>query len=258
MALEIEPAGLHEGERLGDAVGDRLVAVERARVLYKTEHPLMHAAEARVAAMREGAQQVQRRGRLVIGLDQPRRIGRARVPGELRAVDDVAAVARQLDIVAPLDRRRARLGELTGDPPDLHHRRGSREGQHHRHLQEDAEEVADRVRAVVLEALGAVAALEQESLPGRDARERFLQVARLAGKDERRKARKPALDRGELRRIGIFGDLNDRLRPPAFRRPALCHDAILHQLDSDGRWSRPRAALIHEGACCRKCLISFK
>ena len=65
MAFEIEPAGLHEGERLGDAVRDLAVAVHRLRVFYKTEHPLMHAAEAGVAAMREGAQQVQGRGRLV-------------------------------------------------------------------------------------------------------------------------------------------------------------------------------------------------
>jgi hypothetical protein len=41
----------------------------------------MHAAEAGVAAMREGAQQVQGRGRLMIGLDQALRIGRrARLP----------------------------------------------------------------------------------------------------------------------------------------------------------------------------------
>ena len=192
MAFEIEPAGLHEGERLGDAVGHLLVAIHRLRVFYKTEHPLMHAAEARVAAMREGAQQVQGRGRLVIGLDQALRIGRARFRGELRAVDDVAAIARQLDAVALLGRRGARLGELAGDAADLHHRRGRREGEHHRHLQEHAEEVADRVRAVVLEALGAVAALKQESIAGRDPRERLLQVARLAGKNQRRKRRKLA------------------------------------------------------------------
>ena len=71
MAFEIEAAGLHEGERLGDAVGDLAVAVHRLGVFYKTEHPLVHAPQAGVAAMREGAQQVQRRGRLVIGFDQP-------------------------------------------------------------------------------------------------------------------------------------------------------------------------------------------
>jgi hypothetical protein len=60
--------------------------------------------------------------------------------------------------------RRARLGELPGDAADLHHRLRAGEGQHDRHLQEDAEEVADVVGAVLGEALGAVAALQQEGL----------------------------------------------------------------------------------------------
>ncbi len=79
MVLEIEPAGLHEGERFGDAVRHLPVAVHRFRIFYKTEHPLMHASATRVAAVREGTQQVQRCGRLVIRLDQALRIGRARL-----------------------------------------------------------------------------------------------------------------------------------------------------------------------------------
>ena len=71
------------------------------------------------------------------------------------------------------------------------------EGQHHRHLQEDAEEVADVVGAVLGEALGAIAALQQERLARRDLRQRLLQVARLAGKNQRRKGRKLRLDVGE-------------------------------------------------------------
>ena len=108
---------------------------------------------------------------MAIGLDQPLRIGRARGGGELRAVDDVAAIARQLLAVLLLDRRGARLGELAGDAADLHHRHGGGIGQHHRHLQEHAQEVADVVGADVVgarigEALGAVAALQQETLAG--------------------------------------------------------------------------------------------
>ena len=164
--------------------------------------------------MREGAQQVQRRGRLAIGLDLAARIGDARLRRELDAVDDVAAIARQLDAVLLLGRRRARLGELAGDAADLHHRRAAGEGQHHRHLQEHAEEVADVVRAVLVEALGAVAALQQESLAGRDARERLLQAARLACKNQRRKGRKLLLDRGKRRLVRIIR----HLQRPAFLR----------------------------------------
>ena len=49
-----------------------------------------------VAALGEGADQVERRRRLA-GLELPVRIGHARLGRELGAVDDVAAVARQLD-----------------------------------------------------------------------------------------------------------------------------------------------------------------
>ena len=59
---------------------------------------------------------------------------------------------------------RARLGELAGDAADLDDRRGRREGHHHRHLQEDAEEIADVVGGMLGEALGAIAALQQERL----------------------------------------------------------------------------------------------
>ena len=72
-------------------------------------------------------------------------------------------------------------------------------GQHHRHLQEHAQEVADVVGADVVgarigEAFGAIAALQQETLAERDAAERRLQVARLAGKHQRRIARELLLD----------------------------------------------------------------
>ena len=193
MALEVEPAGLHEAERLGDAVGELLVVVRLGRVLDEAERPLPHIGEVGVAAVHEGAQQVQRRGGMAEGLDLPRRIGPARLVGELDAVDDVAAIARQLLAVLLLRRRGARLGELAGDAADLHHRQGGGIGEHHRHLQEHAQEVADIVGADVVgaglgEALGAVAALQQETFAHGDAAERLLEVARLTGKNQRRKA----------------------------------------------------------------------
>src|SRR5690606_41460774 len=57
-------------------------------------------------------------------------------------------------------RRSSDLGELAGNAPYLDHGLGCAMGQHHRHLQEDAEEITDVVGAVLGEALGAVAALE--------------------------------------------------------------------------------------------------
>ena len=157
----------------------------------------MHAAEAGVAAVGERANEVQRRRGMAVRLDQPRRIGRARRRRELRAVDDVAAIARQLLAVLLFGRRRARLGELAGDAADLHHRHRGGIGQHHRHLQEHAQEVADVVGADIVgagvgEALGAIPALQQETLALRDTAKSLLEVARLAGKDQRRIAGKAA------------------------------------------------------------------
>ena len=143
---------------------------------------------------------------------------------ELGAVDDVAAIARQLHAAALLGRRGARLGELAGDAADLHHRRAAGEGQHHRHLQEDAEEVADVVGAVLGEALGAIAALQQEGLAGRDLGQRLLQLARLACKNQRRKAsRACASTSPSCGLVGIVRHLHDRHRAPAFRRPRCSH-----------------------------------
>ena len=164
MRLGVETDGAHEAERLGDAVGDLLVALGLRAVLDEAEHPAVGVLEIGVAAGGEGAQQVQRRRRLAIGLELAARVGLARIRGELDVVDDVAAVGRQGDAVDRLEVRRARFGELAGDPADLDDRRARREGHHHRHLQEDAEEVADVVGGMLVEALGAVAALQQEGL----------------------------------------------------------------------------------------------
>ena len=66
----------------------------------------------------EGAQQVQRRRRLAVGLDQPLRVGLARFRRELHAVDDVAAIGRQGDAVWSRCPRSAawRTGRPCGPP----------------------------------------------------------------------------------------------------------------------------------------------
>ena len=153
----------------------------------ETEHPAVDVLQAGIAALREGAQKIERRRRLAVGHLLARRIGNARLGVELDAVDDVAAIGRQRHAVLGLVVGRARLGELAGDAADLHHRLRAGEGQHDRHLQEDAEEVADIVRAMLGEALGAIAALEEECVTGSDSCKLLLQLARLTCKNQRRK-----------------------------------------------------------------------
>src|SRR5690606_27826454 len=116
------------------------------------------------------------------------------------------------------------------DAADLHHRRGGGIGQHHRHLEEHAEEVADVVGTVLGEAFRAVTALEQESLAGRDTRQRLLQVAGLACKNERRKGRELLLDVGQCPPVRIVRHLRDRLWPPAIGRPTFRHFRLPHAI----------------------------
>src|SRR6266700_2192084 len=97
MALQVEPAGAHEIQRVRDAVSQLLVAAGLRGILQEAEHPLMHAAEIGEAAGGEGAQEVERRRRLAIGHQLPLRVGRTRRRREGDVVDDVAAIARQLD-----------------------------------------------------------------------------------------------------------------------------------------------------------------
>ncbi len=179
----------------------------------------MHVLEAGIAALREGAQKVERRRRLPVGHLLARRIGHARLRVELDAVDDVAAIARQRHAVDRLVVGRARLGELAGDAADLHHRLGAGEGQHHRHLQEHAEEVADVVRAMLGEAFGAIAALQEEPVSGSDGSKLLLQLARLTCKNQRRKGRETGLGLLERSHVRIGRHLLDRLCSPGIRRP---------------------------------------
>ncbi len=177
----------------------------------------MHVLDAGIAAFGEGAQKIERRRRLAVGGELAARIGTARLLGEGDVVDDVAAIARQFDAVAFFRAGRARLGELAGDAPDLHHRLRAGEGEHDRHLQEDAEEVADVVGTVLGEAFGAVAALEQEGLALGDRRELLLQLARLTCKNQRRKSRELLFHGHHGSRIRKSRDLADRQVAPGVR-----------------------------------------
>ena len=95
MRFGVEPDGAHEAERLGDAVGDALIALGLRAILDEAEHPPVGVLEIGVTAGGEGAQKVQRRRRLAVGFELPARIGLARLRGEFDVVDDVAAISRQ-------------------------------------------------------------------------------------------------------------------------------------------------------------------
>jgi hypothetical protein len=190
---------------------------------------LAHAGQVGVAALREGAQKIERRRGLAERLDLPAGVGTTCIRGEGDIVDDVAAVARQFNAVALFGAGGARFGELAGNAADLHHRRCGGIGKHHRHLQEHAEEVADIIGAMLGKAFGAIAALQQESLAVGDAGQRLLQAARLAGKNQRREGGKLLFDVDQGLPVRIVGDLQNRLFAPTIGRPTLGHHELLQR-----------------------------
>jgi hypothetical protein len=111
--------------------------------------------------------------------------------------------------------RRPGLGELAGDPAHLHHRHAGAVGEHHRHLEDDLELVADDVGGEVLEGLGAVAGLEQEGPARGHVGQRGRQLAHLTGEDQWRLGREALEDVVERALVGPFGLLRRGPCPPA-------------------------------------------
>ena len=163
----------------------------------------------------ERAQEVERRGGLVVAAHHALRVGTARRGLELEVVDDVAEERRQLEAVALLGRRRAGLGELPGDAPDLERRNARAVREHERHLQDHLELVADVVGRELGERLRAVAGVEQEALALRDACERRAERACLAREHERRHRPQFAERAVELVGVGPRGLLRGGVTLPA-------------------------------------------
>ncbi len=221
-----EPARGHEVERLGQSIGELAVALSLRRVADEIQVPGMDPVQIGIAALGKRAQQVEGRGRLTVGLDHPLRVGLARGLIKIKAVDDVAAVGGQRGAVARLGLGRARLGKLPGEPAELDHRAAGAKGQHHRHLQQHLEHVADVVGVELGEALGAIAALEQKGFAAGHRGEPLFEPPCLAGKYERRKIVQGLLDPLQRALIRISWHLPDRQAAPAVGGPFLGHSNV--------------------------------
>ncbi|ENN89244.1 hypothetical protein RHSP_51838 [Rhizobium freirei PRF 81] len=228
IALGGDADRAHEIHGLADTVGELTVTLALRAVLDEAEHPLLHIFEVGIATHRKGAQQVQRRGRLAVSHQLALGIGNTPFFGEIDAVDDVAAIARQRDAILRFDVRGARLGELAGDTTDLHHRQLRAKSQHDGHLQEGAEEVADVVRAVFREAFGAITALQQEAVAFCNIGQMSLQTAGFASKNQRRIACELGFGLCKRCLVRKIRHLLDRFLPPTAGCPILCH--ITHLL----------------------------
>ncbi len=97
----------------------------------------------------------------------------------------MTAERRDLDVADLFHVRRAGLGELPSHATDLHGGRADGVGQDDRHLEDDAELLADVVGGELFEALGAVTGLEEERIAGGDLAEVCLERPGLLGEDQR-------------------------------------------------------------------------
>ena len=108
-----------------DLARELLVTVV-GRVRGEATVPAVHLAEVGESALREGADEIERRGGSVVALHQPARVGLPGLGREVVAVDDVAAVGGQRHVAAGLGVARARLGELARHPAHLDDRASTR------------------------------------------------------------------------------------------------------------------------------------
>ena len=205
VGLGVDVAGAHEPHRPVDLAGEALVPATLGARRHEVLVPRVHAGEVGEAALGERPQQVERGRRLVVGLHEAVGIGDARLGERAGVVDDVAAERRQDDAVHELGRARTGLGELAGDAADLHDGDPHRVRQDHRHLQDDAQLLADVVGGELLEALGAVTRLEQERVAGRDLGQTGLQRPGLAGEHQGRIARQRLQRAVETVEVGPLG-----------------------------------------------------
>ena len=183
--LKIDARGTHELDRSVDVFCQRLVA-RVGRVRHEALIPAVHLAQVRVAALREGANQVQGRSRVVVQRQQALRVGLARLGSELEGVHGVAAVAGQRNAVARFHIRRSRLSVLAGDTADLDDRQRRTVRQDDRHLQQRLNLQAHVIRRRLGEGLGTVPAHQDEGLAAGSRTHPCAQIVNLPGEHERR------------------------------------------------------------------------
>ena len=185
--LEVDASGTHKLDRAVDVLRERLIA-RIGRIRHEALIPAVYLTQVSITALRESANQVQRRGRVVIQRQKALRIGLARLGGELEGVHRIAAVARQRHAVARLHVGRARLGVLTRNTADLDDRQRRAVGQHDRHLQQGLNLQAHMIRRRLSEGLSAVPAHQDEGLAAGSRTHPRAQIVNFPGEHERRLA----------------------------------------------------------------------
>ena len=210
---------LHEAHRIADPRHHLLVVGRVGRLADPAQSPVFRVVQVGESAIDQRTHEVHRHRRTRVRLHHPPRIGDTRLRLELRAIDDVAAVARQGHAVARLGVGRARLGILAGEPPHPHHRQLQSVHQHQAHLQQYLEPVGDDVGTALSKGFGTIAALQQEPPAFLCLGQLLLERQDLPRRHQRRQ--RPQLIAGGRQRlgVGIGRHLQRGLGAPARRRP---------------------------------------
>ena len=194
----------------------------------------------------------------MVGVSKPIRIGDACLGVEGDVVDHVATERGEFDPVDGLGVRRARLGELAGDPADLHHRHSCGVLEHHRHLEDDLQLVAHLIGGEVSERLRTVARLQQERTSRCDLGEVGLKGARFACEHKWRKGRDVLEDSVKTPSVRPKRLLGSSACLPRIGGPRRTHPLTLTRSPSSckadrcrGRVSRGQAAVTREAAASR-------
>ena len=221
---------LEELERIGHRLHELVVLGRERGLADEREIPVLGVVQIREPAVDQRAHEVQRQRRALVAAQHQRRIRLAIGGRERRPVDRVAAVARQRHAVLRLVVGAARLRVLAGHAADANDRLLEPHEHHERHLQQDLQLLHDVVRRALVEALGAIAALQQERFAALRLRELRLQVLDFPRRHDRRQ---PAELREHALQVGAIAIRGLLRRVPALpargvpigRNLGLRHDA---------------------------------
>ena len=101
----------------------------------------------------------------MVGLDHALGVGGSRGVCRVEVVNGIASVAGNFLPEVGFCRGGARFGELPCDPSDFDDRAGCGEGEHDSHFQHDFQKVSNAFGGVLSERFGAIASLQDETLP---------------------------------------------------------------------------------------------
>ncbi len=163
---------LHETQTLADGVHHVLVLLRKRRVLHEIEIPIFWMMEISEPPVDKRADEIQRQRTAFISSKEQGGIGRPRRKRELWPIYIVPTKTRQLDALARLQCRAARLRVLACKAPDANDPFARPVNKHETHLQKNLEPRGNRCGSAIREVLRTITAPKYEPFTTRCFRKR--------------------------------------------------------------------------------------